>query len=114
MRLPARLCCPTSDLFNSGKELGGLQPLSFQGAGYTGIARELPVARKMGWPVLGSHPAGARGVRSGSKEVCTAPSRNALHTRRWQRDPTETEVRARMKVLIGVDPHKAAVAVAVV
>ena len=29
-------------------------------------------------------------------------------------DPTETEVRARMKVLIGVDPHKASVAVAVV
>jgi hypothetical protein len=30
------------------------------------------------------------------------------------RVPTETEVRARMKVLIGVDPHKASVAVAVV
>ena len=30
------------------------------------------------------------------------------------RDPTETEVRAHMKVLIGVDPHKASVAVAVV
>jgi hypothetical protein len=28
--------------------------------------------------------------------------------------PTETEVRALMKVLIGVDPHKASVAVAVV
>ena len=27
--------------------------------------------------------------------------------------PTETEVRARMKVLIGVDPHKASLAVAV-
>jgi hypothetical protein len=26
------------------------------------------------------------------------------------RGPTETEVRARMKVLIGVDPHKASVA----
>ena len=41
-------------------------------------------------------------------EWCTARSRNALHdARRWQRDPTETEVRARMmKVLIGVDPHK--------
>jgi hypothetical protein len=24
----------TSDLFNSGQKLGGLQPLSFQGAGY--------------------------------------------------------------------------------
>src|SRR5215211_4353935 len=30
------------------------------------------------------------------------------------RDPTGTEVRARMKVLIGVDPHKASVALAVV
>jgi hypothetical protein len=30
------------------------------------------------------------------------------------RDPTETEVRVGMKVLIGVDPHKASVAVAVV
>jgi hypothetical protein len=28
--------------------------------------------------------------------------------------PTETEVRVRMKVLIGVDPHKASIAVAVV
>jgi hypothetical protein len=28
--------------------------------------------------------------------------------------PTETEVRALMKVLIGVDPHKASVAIAVV
>jgi hypothetical protein len=28
--------------------------------------------------------------------------------------PTETEVRALMKVLIGVDPHKASIAVAVV
>ena len=33
----------------------------------------------------------------------------------WQREPTETEVRAgMMKVLIGVDPHKASVALAVV
>src|SRR5215212_9726271 len=30
------------------------------------------------------------------------------------RDPTGTEVRARMKVLIGVDPHKASIALAVV
>jgi hypothetical protein len=28
--------------------------------------------------------------------------------------PTETEVRARMKVLIGVDPHKASLAVAAI
>src|SRR5215207_11013599 len=53
----------TSDLFNSAQELGGLQPLSFQGAGYTGIARELPVARRIGWLVLGLRPASAqRGV----------------------------------------------------
>ncbi len=32
-----------------------------------------------------------------------------------ERDPTETEVRARMmKVLIGIDPHKASVTLAVV
>ena len=31
-----------------------------------------------------------------------------------QRDPTETEVRALMKVLIGVDPHKGSVAVAAI
>jgi hypothetical protein len=34
-----------------------------------GIARELPVARKVGWLVLGLRPAGARGERSDSKEV---------------------------------------------
>ena len=43
-----------------------------------------------------------------------AQSRNVLRARRWQRGPTETEVRARMKVLIGVDPHKASVAVAAI
>jgi hypothetical protein len=48
--------------------------------------------------------------RCGSK----ARSRNALRARRWQRGPTETEVRAPMKVLIGVDPHKGSVAVAAV
>ena len=33
----------------------------------------------------------------------------------WHRSPTETEVRAHMmKVLIGVDPHKTSVTVAVV
>jgi hypothetical protein len=41
-------------------------------------------------------------------------SRNVLRARHWQRYPTETEVPALMKVLIGVDPHKASVAVAVV
>jgi hypothetical protein len=61
------------------------------GRRYKGIARGLPVAHKTGWLVLGSRPAVENGVRSGSKEV-----------------------RARMKVLIGIDPHKASVAVAVV
>jgi hypothetical protein len=67
----------------------------------------------MGWLVLGLRPAGARGVRSDSKEVwehrpkSECPSRATL----------VTEVRpkrryARMKVLIGVDPHKGSVAVA--
>src|SRR5215218_8507671 len=46
--------------------------------------------------------------------MCAARSRNVLRSRRWLRGPTETEVRALMKVLIGVDPHKATVAVAVV
>ena len=48
--------------------------------------------------------------RCGSK----TRSRNALRARRWYRGPTETEVRAPMKVLIGVDPHKASLAVAAV
>src|SRR5215204_7337458 len=55
----------------------------------------------------------APGAWSDSKEVCTARSRNVLHAND-DRDPTETEVRALMKVLIGVDPHKASVAVAAV
>src|ERR671921_78402 len=43
-----------------------------------------------------------------------ARSRNVLRSRRWHRGPTETEVRAPMKVLIGVDPHKGSVAVAAI
>ena len=46
--------------------------------------------------------------------MCAAQSRNVLRSRRWLRGPTETEVRALTKVLIGVDPHKASVAVAAV
>jgi hypothetical protein len=42
------------------------------------------------------------------KSAC--PSRTLINGR----DPTQTEVCAPMKVLIGVDPHKASVAVAVV
>src|SRR5215218_5717080 len=46
--------------------------------------------------------------------MCAARSRNVLRSRRWLRGPTETEVRALMKVLIGVDPHKASLAVAAI
>jgi hypothetical protein len=45
----------------------------------------------------------------------TAQSQHVLHAPHNGRDQTETEVRVgMMKVLIGVDPHKATVAVAVV
>src|SRR5687768_7715298 len=70
----------------------------------------------MGWLVLGLRPAGARGVRSDSKEVwehdpkSECPSRTPI----LARIRLKTEVRARMKVLIGVDPHKGSVAIAVV
>ena len=36
------------------------------------------------------------------------------HANSSGKDPTETEVRALMKVLIGVDPHKASLAVAAI
>src|SRR5215207_6443665 len=67
----------------------------------------------MGWPVLGSRPTVENGVRSGSKEVCAWPEVGMSFARRL------AEVRpkrryALMKVLIGVHPHKASVAVAVV
>jgi hypothetical protein len=48
--------------------------------------------------------------RCGSK----TRTRNALRARRWHSGLTETEVRAPMKVLVGVDPHKASLAVAAV
>ena len=59
-----------------------------------GIARELPVARKTGWLVLGLRPAGARGVRSGSKEVCARHEVGMSFARVDGGGPTETEVRA--------------------
>jgi hypothetical protein len=67
-----------------------------------------------GWPVLGSRPAVENGVRSDSKEVCARREVGMSFARADGRGPTETEVRALMKVLIGVDPHKASVAVAAV
>ena len=54
------------------------------------------------------------GVRSGSKEVC---ARHEVGMSFARVDGTEVRPKrryARMKVLIGVDPHKASVAVAVV
>ena len=56
------------------------------------------------------------GVRSDSKEVWEhgTKSEECPSPRVDGRGPTETEVRALMKVLIGVDPHKASVAVAAV
>ena len=69
----------------------------------------------MGWLVLGLRPAGARGVRSDSKEVWeqSTRSRNVLRARRWWRR-SDRNGGKRMKVLMGVDPHKTSVAVAVV
>jgi hypothetical protein len=66
----------------------------------------------MGWLVLGLRPAGAqRGVtqkRYGSR----GPEVGMSFARDDGEGPTETEVRALMKILIGVDPHKASVALA--
>ena len=39
---------------------------------------------------------------------------SSAHANSSGKDPTETEVPALMKVLIGVDPHKGSVAIAVV
>ncbi len=55
------------------------------------------------------------GVRSDSKEVCARPEVGMSFARvDGDGGPTETEVRARMKVLIGVDPHKTSLALAAV
>ena len=69
----------------------------------------------MGWLVLGLRPAGDRGVRSDSKEVCVRHEVVGMSFARDDgRGPAEMEVRALMKVLIGVDPHKTSVAIAAV
>jgi hypothetical protein len=71
----------------------------------------------MGWLILGLRPAGDRGVRSDSKEVwehrskSECPSRTPIVVARIR---PKTEVPALMKVLMGVDPHKASFAVAAV
>jgi transposase len=55
------------------------------------------------------------GVRSDSKEACARHEVGMSFVRDdGGRGPTETEVHALMKVLIGVDPHKASLAIAVV
>ena len=53
-------------------------------------------------------------MRSDSKEVWEQGPKSECPSRANGRGSTETEVRALMKVLIGVDPHKAPVAVAAV
>src|SRR5215208_990666 len=68
----------------------------------------------MGWLVLGLRPAGDRGARSGSKEVWEYRPKSECPARANGRGSTETEVRALMQVLIGVDPHKASLAVAAI
>jgi transposase len=59
-------------------------------------------------------PAGTRGGRSDSKEVWEHKPEVGMSFAHADggKNPTETEVRALMKVLIGVDPHKGSVAVA--
>jgi hypothetical protein len=63
---------------------------------------------EVGWLVLGLRPAGACGVRSDSKEVRARHEVVGMSFARVDGGgggPAETEVRALMKVLIGVDPH---------
>src|SRR5215218_9729921 len=68
----------------------------------------------MGWLVLGLRPAGTqRGVTQ--KEVWNQkPEVGMSFARADGETPTETEVPVLMKVLIGVDPHKALFAVATI
>ena len=66
----------------------------------------------MGWLVLGSRPAVENDARSDSKEVWEQGSKSECPSRRL----AEVLPKRRcvlMKVLIGVDPHKASVALAV-
>src|SRR5215218_10315296 len=68
----------------------------------------------MGWLVLGLPPAGARRGVTQKRYGSIAPEVGMSFARDDGEGPTETEVRALMKVLIGVDPHKASLAVAAV
>ena len=69
----------------------------------------------MGWLVLGLRPAGARrSVRSDSKEVWEHRPKSECPSRTPMVEARPKWRCALMKVLIGVDPHKGSVAVAVV
>src|SRR5215204_6936290 len=68
----------------------------------------------MDWLVLGLRPAVENDVRSDSKEVWEQGPKSECPSRANGRGSTETEVRALMKVLIGVDPHKTSLAVAAI
>ncbi len=65
----------------------------------------------MGWLVLGLRPAVENAACGVTQKRCARPEVGMSFTHATDGgDSTETEVR--MKVLIGVDPHKASVAVA--
>jgi transposase len=70
----------------------------------------------MGWLVLGLRPAvenAACGVTQ-KRYGNTAQSRNVLRARQWQRSDRNGGACAHEKVLIGVDPHQASVAIAAI
>src|SRR5215210_9401541 len=84
----------TSDLFNSGQELGGLQTTKLLGYRLEGsLANFLPL---VGWVGLFSACVPpVPGVRSGSKEVCARREVGMPFARAdGGGSPTETEVRA--------------------
>src|SRR5215216_6675850 len=68
----------------------------------------------MGWLVLGLRPAGARRGVTQKRYGSRGPEVGMSFARADGEGPTETEVHALMNVLIGVDPHKASLAVATV
>src|SRR5215218_4885658 len=68
----------------------------------------------MGWLVLGLRPAGTRRGVTQKRYGSRGPEVGMSFARDDGEGPTETEVCALMKVLIGVDPHKGSVAVAAV
>ena len=67
----------------------------------------------MGWLVLGLRPAGARRAEWLKRGVGTRPKVGMSFARTNGREARPKRRYALMKVLIGVDPHKASVAVAV-